>query len=371
MTVSHDEKLRSLILRAAKEALENQSPRGSFPAGHNGPYYDSETPVRNTAYWLYTLSWLCANGFEEFCSPACLAARYLLSAEARPMGAAFWCRTNPEKDFSNGLVGQAWVAEALLYASKALDDLRLRNAALEVLRRHKWSSKYRAWHILNVDGSYGPLLESFNQQLWFAALAARADPQDELKEHAKSFLGLHIPGVKTYRDNVIFHQSSIKTIKATRSPKMRDLATVGFRALMAPIRFSDERVRSIGYHSFIMVALSYLKDSFPGHPIWQSRKLQKLLSVAVDSRHIELCKDNKYCFSYNPVGFEYAYSLAAFGRSSECSPWLGRQLERYELSASRIRLPTAHDEMTGLARIYEGVRYLDSFGSRTFIQKDA
>ena len=27
---------------------------GSMPAGHNGPYHDPETPVRNTAHWLIT-----------------------------------------------------------------------------------------------------------------------------------------------------------------------------------------------------------------------------------------------------------------------------------------------------------------------------
>ena len=34
------------------------------------------------------------------------------------MNATFYCRLNPEKDFSNGLIGQAWVIEALVEAHK-------------------------------------------------------------------------------------------------------------------------------------------------------------------------------------------------------------------------------------------------------------
>ena len=43
-----------MILLSASSALKLQKEDGSMPAGWNGPYHQSETPVRNTAHWLIT-----------------------------------------------------------------------------------------------------------------------------------------------------------------------------------------------------------------------------------------------------------------------------------------------------------------------------
>jgi hypothetical protein len=45
-------KLNDFILNSCCEALTYQDKiKGYMPAGHNGPYFDPETPVRNTAHW--------------------------------------------------------------------------------------------------------------------------------------------------------------------------------------------------------------------------------------------------------------------------------------------------------------------------------
>ena len=41
------------LIEAADASLSRQRDDGSFPPGHNGPYHDPETPVRNTAHYLY------------------------------------------------------------------------------------------------------------------------------------------------------------------------------------------------------------------------------------------------------------------------------------------------------------------------------
>ena len=38
-----------LIVRTAEVGVALQAEDGSFPAGHNGPYRDPETPARTTA----------------------------------------------------------------------------------------------------------------------------------------------------------------------------------------------------------------------------------------------------------------------------------------------------------------------------------
>ena len=46
--------LYQLIEFSAAAAIALQAPDGAMPPGHNGPYHDPETPVRNTSHWLIT-----------------------------------------------------------------------------------------------------------------------------------------------------------------------------------------------------------------------------------------------------------------------------------------------------------------------------
>ena len=46
--------LYDCLVKSAIKALTLQHEDGSMPAGHNGPYFDLETPVRNTGHWLMT-----------------------------------------------------------------------------------------------------------------------------------------------------------------------------------------------------------------------------------------------------------------------------------------------------------------------------
>ena len=53
--------LYDLLVDTADRAIEIQRSDGSMPPGHNGPYYDPETPVRNTAHWSITFVRLADN----------------------------------------------------------------------------------------------------------------------------------------------------------------------------------------------------------------------------------------------------------------------------------------------------------------------
>ena len=48
--------LNEFIVKVAEKAIENQNDNGSFSPGHNGPYHDPETPVRNSSHWLITFA---------------------------------------------------------------------------------------------------------------------------------------------------------------------------------------------------------------------------------------------------------------------------------------------------------------------------
>ena len=210
------------IKKTAEIFIPEQNKNGSFPAGHNGPYIDPETPVRNTAHWLVTLCYLFKEtGESKYRDSAESAADYLLSKEARPMGASFWCRKNPEKDFANGLMGQAWTIEALVYASEVLKRDDCYKLAEEVFILHPWDGKASLWRRVNVDGSYKSFDGTFNHQLWFAAAGAMLKKTKTAVERADAFLNNVAVNVELYKNGVVCHNSVIdySLIKSKRSLK--------------------------------------------------------------------------------------------------------------------------------------------------------
>src|SRR4030042_3738067 len=159
--------LSDIIVESSDAALCLQLEDGSFPPGCNGPYHDPETPVRNTAHWLITMlkAYEISND-SRFKDSAWASAEYLLSPSVRPMNATFICRKNPEKDFCNGLIGQAWVIEALGIAGMQLENSKYIEVAQNVFMLHPFDHKAGLWRRVNVDGSYNSLHMTLNHKLW-------------------------------------------------------------------------------------------------------------------------------------------------------------------------------------------------------------
>ena len=173
MKESSTVQLHDILLQSSEAALGLQASSGAFPAGWNGPYHDPETPVRNTAHWLVSLLKAYAiSGDVRLKDAAWRAANYLSSSETRPMRATFFCRTNPEKDFCNGLIGQAWTIEALVTAAEALEEPQYLDLAREVFLLHPFNQRTGLWRCVNVDGSYTQVDMTLNHQLLFAASGA-------------------------------------------------------------------------------------------------------------------------------------------------------------------------------------------------------
>ena len=185
--------LSELIINSARAGLALQHPDGSFPSGHNGPYRDPETPLRNTGHWLITMAYAArTSGDAEFLDSVQRAADYMLLPEHRPHNATWLHRDKAGKDRCNGLVGPAWTIEALCAASDALKDDKCATLASEVFALIPYDDSVGMWHSLDVDGidlSFDP---TFNHQLWFAMsaslLAAYGDTEAE--KQARRFLSM-------------------------------------------------------------------------------------------------------------------------------------------------------------------------------------
>jgi hypothetical protein len=355
--------LYDVLLQSATAGLKQLSDNGSMPAGHNGPYQGTETPVRNTAHWLIVF----AKAYEITQSkPFILAveqcANYLSSQDARPLKSAFYCRKSSGKDLSNGLIGQAWVFEALQKASDVLKSEKYRVLAKDVFLQHFFSEDSGCWHTLNVDGSYRSVDVTFNHQLWFAACSAGlASGHDEIRKRLEKFVDSLEYLFKVRRNGLIVH--CIPSSAFDVFPKGQ------LKGVMSLVSISKEEkkaayIKEIGYHAFNLYAFAILKTYFPTHPFWSSSKFIKAISFIQSDEYLSQVWQSPFAFSYNPPGIECAYAISVFHErfshpAELISAWLTRQiLETYEESVGFMWRKSS-DRWTCAARIYEMTRIAD------------
>lgn len=348
--------LYNIICATAEAIQENQNSDGSFSPGHNGPYKDPETPVRNTAHWCITfLKAYQVSDNQEYLEAALQCGDYLLSDEARPMNSVFYCRKNPDKDFSNGLVGQAWSIEALVMLTEVTGQTRYIDLAQKVYLMHPFEYESKAWKYLNVDGSYNGYDKTFNHQLWFAAVGGLlSGVNSEIKKQVSSFLNYLDNHLELYSDGCIKHKGSFLTLS-----KEDKLKLFYSKLRMNRRKKSYMKMKSVGYHGFNLYAFAMLKKSFPEHSFFRSNKLKKALDCAASDRFMEVLPESKYGFPYNPPGFEMAYAFETFKTlpEAEIAEWVSWQIkECYDFENNLMVNGGAFDETTAAARLYEATR---------------
>ena len=123
-------------------------PEEFLQPGHNGPYNDPETSVRNYGHWLITFS-KCFDltGEKIYLEQVKKLAECLVEKKSRPLGFSFHHRLKEGKDKCNGLIGQAWTFEALACASSVLDNQEFAQVAEDVFFQHKYNQSFSHGYI--------------------------------------------------------------------------------------------------------------------------------------------------------------------------------------------------------------------------------
>lgn len=349
--------LFDIIYKSAKKAIALQHENGSMPPGHNGPYFDTETSIRNTSHWLVTFSKIYQITTEElFRSAATKAAKFLISSEARPNNATFYHRNVSSKDRCNGLMGQAWTIEALTEASKPLKMPQLIKVAEEVFLMHPFNSELGLWNRVEIDGKKLSIDNTFNHQLWFAAAGSLLSKyrNQEINEYVLSFLNRINDNFLLYSDGLVYHLIKKSGFKQKVKNSLR---------FLLKYRKSDKalKYKAVGYHSFNMYAFSIIYNVYPDHFFWNTSSFKKTLSYMLSKKYENLLEENKYGFPYNPPGFEVSFAIETFLKKENflVEKWIGKQINKcFNFEDYMMNLNTK-DPLTSSARLYEATRILN------------
>jgi len=369
-------RLIDFVVDQAEIALSKQSDRGAMPAGCNGPYHNPETPVRNSAHWLITFSWLYRMTRDQrYLDGAEKLAAYLSDPAHRPHGYSFACRQGA-MDQCNGLIGQAWAMEGLAEAARLFSDRRYSKIAIDVFNKHKFDHNLGVWQRLEPDGRDIGEDPTFNHQLWFATAAAEVLADVGESDHpvvARFMVKLNdtftVLGNGHIR-HLTYHRLSTMHLKNLAK---RPVASVGKLLGINSMhdRFEKQAkhavLREVGYQCFNIYALARLSSMFADHALFTSQPFRRAIAYLESDDYKAEVEGNPYGYGYNAPGFEVPFCLSVFSRRKnnellcEAKYWIEKQIRLTYDPRTRIFSRNAEDPETLSARIYELVRSPEVF----------
>jgi hypothetical protein len=377
--------LSDFLIFLSDQSLVNS--RLYFQPGHNGPYNDSETLVRNYGHWLITFS-KCfkLTGDKIYLNKITELAEYLISKKSRPFGFSFNHRLKEGKDKCNGLIGQAWTFESLICASSVIADKKYSEIAEDVFFQHNFNNEFGLWNILETDGTILSIDNTFNHQLWFAACASLLNTprQETIRNRIYLFLDFLLENISVLDNGLIYHpierplnhNGLVHSIKS----KLKKVANTSIRFYWNKEKKSNHYnkeyndkmlIKSVGYHQFNMYAFALLKESIPDHQFWKSSEFQMSVDYLISGEFKEGLSDNIYGYPYNPPGFEVPYVSSVLTDMNESELvnlscwWLNEQIKRCYNPKTQMMDRNTKDSLTLTARIYELTRLPNSILDKT------
>ncbi len=337
--------------KSARKALSLQSKNGSMPSGHNGPYFHPETPIRDTAHWLIVFLKVYKITKENIFLDASIKCINYLIGEKNKYN--YHQRDYKGRDKCNGLIGPAWVIEALIIASKELKRMDLSDLSSEIFFLHKFNERKGLWYRREIDGKILSIDWTFNHQLWFAAIASMFNKKEHPKIHnqVKIFIKKLDSNFKIYDNGLIRHSITLSSF---------NIGSLKYFLSKIKNIINKKQIiqKAIGYHQFNLYAFGVLKENYPGLSFWKSEKFQKALKFIESEEYEKGLENNEFGFDYNVAGIETAYVLKVFKKNSGKLQkyWLEKQLRRNYDFEKGLLCKNTDDSETLSARIYEATR---------------
>lgn len=373
--ISEKDKWRTVFLDVCSRALEWQdNSDGSMPAGHNGPYRDPETPVRNTSHWIISF----AKAFEltndeRYLNASREAVEFLLNDRKFNYGYSYIQREKSGKDVINGVIGPAWVIEALVFAYKRFGDEEILSKAWNLQRIHDFNETLNLWHRCDPEGKTGRIDYTFNHQLWFAAASAVLNKlcnDDTISNQLTSFFDGIQFNLQTYPSGLIRHGILRRD---TFSDRVKNFIRPAYGFYERLSSGKTMKYKEQGYHFFNLFAFAKIHKAGFHHSFFDGAGFGKMLSygfsyeladsllVNRDERDVTRLPENKnipcnrYGYPYNAVGFEAPFVNDVFSLENDAlvASFFEKQLELTYNFQEKLFVNSTEDPTTLNSRIYE------------------
>jgi len=320
------------------------------PGGENGPYFDIETPVRNTSHWCVTYSILSKRypdeGFEQLANSL---ANYLISPSKYKKYGVYVHRQKHGKDWSNGVIGQSWVIEALAIGGRILEREDLTSHAKKAASKFPFDTKVCAWKRIDPRTGKSAIDYTLNHQLWYAAALAELDDPTHNANISRFLTLLNRGAMRTDGEGRVLHLLYSKSIKGL---------ILRARYAITRIRNGNSlKAKEIGYHLYNLHPLARLKKGFGDHELFQSSVVEIALEYTKTDAFFNDLDSNKYSYPYNSPAFELSLVKAAFKVDIPLERFVDRQLEKtyWEQDGNLSFYRGCPDPMTLNARVYEAL----------------
>ncbi|AFG36145.1 hypothetical protein Spiaf_0036 [Spirochaeta africana DSM 8902] len=340
--------------------------QGFLPGGINGPYLDIESPLRNTSHWLISFAVQYAiTGDTAFRHTCDRLMNFLMHNSAYSMVDIPIHRQKTGKDWCNGVIGQAWIAEGLLVSGSIIGRKDAIEKAEHMLLQLPFNQRYGIWSCMDPRIGDGGFDTTYNHQCWYAAVCAESD-NSILKDRAQRFLDVSADGALDIRHTgLIYHNLQHLPDSKIHRLMQNPLHLIGNKLLAVGAKKThqtDKNERDIGYHLYDLYALARLKLAFPGHGLWSSNKIRKAVDYAASTEFMHSLQDNYYAYPYNAPGFEYPLISLAFSDShpqlQQCAENAWRvQIEKSWNPDLSLFIDNTYDPVTLAARMYEFALY--------------
>ena len=378
--------IEELLTECADAHYERFLRNGYADPGHNGPYGCTDTPVRNTAHWLITYAYLWkTTGQERYKTLALRFAEYLMMEQRKSSSGAVACVERGASDHLNGLIGQAWVIEALVYAYECFGEDTYLDCAEAIFRAQRFDEATGFWRRVEPDGTLLSYDYTLNHQVWFALsglMLLRHRENDEmrsaLERHLalldREYFGIHPSGLIRHFGAMKRPRRAFNGLYARQYVKYAGLRMKVFKPKKVDIVVQEE-----GYHLFELFGYALLKRLRPEYRLFRRRDFKKALAYdrELDALNRRLGTDdpetmNKYAYGYNSPAYEAPFvDLMLNGKAEpdRIHALLDLQKELcYNPESRRMDRHNADPE-TLTARLYEYVCFCDQY-RRTQLGED-
>lgn len=373
----------SFIQTLSDNNAERFLAQGHADPGINGPYQYNDTPVRNTGHWLiiYSFLWKRTQN-KKYMDVAITFADYLINVQSQSMSGAIACMDGSHFDRINGLIGQAWTIEALVYAAKALEKPDCFECALKIFNSQIFDDSLKLWKRVELDGHEVDYDYTSNHQIWFAIagcilLDYKEDERirSEVNAFAAEFNRTHF---RIHRNGLIRHYLLLKR------PSARIKAPVAYtkliiKQLLLPMRRKnpnkyDMYAQEKGYHVFELYGFAILQyylgaELFPKEKLFKAveygtniKKLNQIYNTSAGLLYDDPNCINKYAYGYNSPAFEMPYINEVFktGLSDRDLKSLFEIQKKLTWNPQTMQFDkNTFDGKTLTSRLYEYIRYYD------------